>query len=121
VTTKDIRDLNDQGLDCPESSRIEKCHSDEDLIDIPCDEQIPLGKRAKGFAEGILGDEIVRLESYKNFEKGHYGRTIAYIRAPDGEDYGLNMVKKGYCKDSGIRYDHPREDTYKTYRGPIQR
>jgi endonuclease YncB( thermonuclease family) len=110
-----------QGIDCPESSRNDKCYSDEDLIEIPCDEQVPLGKRATGFAKGILQDELVQVESYKDFKEGYYGRTIAYIRGPSGEDYGLEMVKKGYCKDSGIRYDHPREETYAEYRGPIKR
>jgi endonuclease YncB( thermonuclease family) len=110
-----------QGIDCPESSRNDKCYSDEDLIEIPCEKQVPLGKRATGFAKGILSNEIVQVESYKDFKEGYYGRTIAYIRGPNGEDYGLEMVKKGYCKDSGIRYDHPREETYAEYRGPIKR
>lgn len=111
-----------KGIDCPESSRdVEKCWSDDDLIDIPCPEQVPLGKRATEFAKKRLAGETIRLESYDGFKEGDYGRTLAYIRSPEGNDYGLETVKRGLCKDSGVRYDHPRDDQYKSHRRGIKR
>jgi endonuclease YncB( thermonuclease family) len=111
-----------KGIDCPESSRdVDKCWSDDDLIDIPCPEQVPLGKRATEYAEDALAGKTVRLESYDGFKEGGYGRTLAYIRTPDGKDYSLKTIKRGLCKDSGVRYDHPRDDQYEPHRRPIDR
>lgn len=116
------RRIRIKGIDCPESSEeVDKCWSDEDLIDIPCEKQVPLGKRATAYARGLLADETVELESYNGFDKGEHGRTLAYVRTPDGRDYGLESVKKGYCKDSGVRYDHPRDGTYEKHRRGIKR
>lgn len=122
VRTGDVRRIRIKGIDCPESSEeVDKCWSGEDLIDIPCEKQVPLGKRATTYAKGLLADETVELESYSEFNEGEHGRTLAYVRTPDGRDYGLESVKKGYCKDSGVRYGHPRDDTYEKHRRGIKR
>lgn len=122
VQSGTTRRIRIKGIDCPESSEeIDKCWSSEDLIDIPCEEQVPLGKRATAYAKGLLADETIELESYSGFDKGEHGRTLAYVRTPGERDYGLEAVRKGYCKDSGVRYDHPREDTYEKHRRGIKR
>ncbi len=122
LNQNEVEIIRIKGIDCPEVAMdIDKCWSGEDLIDIPCEQQVPLGQRAAAYASARLAGEIVMLESYEGFKEDDYGRTLAYVRTADGDDYGLTMIKKGYCKDYGIRYDHPRDDKYEEYRRAINR
>ncbi|MFB6345800.1 MAG: thermonuclease family protein [bacterium] len=108
-----------KGIDCPEaSSGIEKCGRGG-VVDLPCEKQIPIARRASAFAEEQLLNKTVKLESYNNFNRGNDGRILAYVRSPNGKDYGLQTIKKGYCNDSGRIYDHPRDETYENYRRPL--
>lgn len=121
LDSKEVVEIRIKGIDCPETSEdVDKC-GPGGLVDLPCDEQIPLGIRAKSYAKAQLEDQTVKLESYNNFNRGDYGRILAYVRMDDGEDYGLETVKKGYCNDSGRIYSHPRDDQYEAHQKPLKR
>lgn len=116
----EIGEVRIKGIDCPETSeKVDKCGRGG-IVDLTCEQQIPLGIRAKSYAKTLLEDEVVTLESYNNFDRGDYGRILAYVRTDDGEDYGLKTVRKGYCNDSGRRYEHPRDERYERFRRPLQ-
>ena len=40
------------------------------------------------------------------------GRELRYIRLKTGEDFGLMLVKDGYCSDYSLEFPHPREKKY---------
>lgn len=121
VDNRETAEVRLMGIDCPETSEeVDKC-GPGGLVDLPCEEQIPLGIRAKSYAKTLLEEEVITLESYNNFERGHYDRVLAYVRTPEGEDYGLKTIKKGYCNDSGRIYDHPRDDKYERHQRPLKR
>lgn len=114
-------EIRTRGIDCPETSPdIQKC-GPGGVVDLPCEEQVPLGRRARSFARSRLLDRVVKLESYKEFKRDEYDRLLAYVRTPNGRDYGLLTVKEGYCNDSGKIFDHPRDETYRQYRRPLAR
>lgn len=110
------------GMDCPESSRNEKCQEDGERGWMDCEEQIPLGKRATRVAKDLLAGDTVTLKSGTNegFKTGSYGRALAYVHMPDGTDFGLEMVKRGQCRDFSHAFDHPRMETYQKHNRPIK-
>lgn len=111
-----------EGMDCPESSRNDKCEQNKYRDDMSCAEEIRYGKRAKRVArQWLSGRNVVLVPSRDDgFEEGHYGRMIAYVRMTTGEDYGLKMVNEGYCKDTSRSYPHERGETYRRYERPLK-
>ncbi|MGM0381114.1 MAG: thermonuclease family protein [bacterium] len=112
-----------QGIDCPESSRNEKCINTEYREGMSCEEEIKYGKRATKIAKKWLGGNYVVLApggDNEDFERGHYDRLIAYVHLINGEDYGLKMVKNGYCKDTSKDYSHPRGYKYRRQEAPLK-
>lgn len=100
-----------RGVDCPESHRNDKCERDGQQGRKGCDEQIPLGLEAARIAAKLAKHKQVILEGPISLDR--YGRVLAYVRLPDGSDYGAFMVKEGLCEDFGWKYPHPRMP-YKT-------
>jgi endonuclease YncB( thermonuclease family) len=97
------------GIDCPESSRNSKCRRDGD-----CSEDIPEGKKASNFVRELIAGETVELEPGEDgFEKGSYGRLLAYIRTSNGRDLGYQLVELGLCQDYGDEYPHARGEQYR--------
>ena len=47
------------------------------------------------------------------FSRDPFGRRLAYVRLPDGQDYGMLMIREGRCEDFGWKYPHPRSGTYR--------
>lgn len=103
------------GMDCPESSPNEKCREDEQRGWLSCEQQVPLGQRAKKMAHRMLMGDTVTLKSGTNegFKTDPHGRGLAYVHMADGTDYGLKMVKRGQCRDFSDAFTHPRMDTYR--------
>jgi endonuclease YncB( thermonuclease family) len=104
------------GIDCPESKHNAKCERDGREGRLGCDAQVPLGKAATKYAISLLKGRDVTVETRDGngtTENDVYGRALAYVRLPDGRDFGLQMVHDAKCSDFGWRYPHPRMDRYK--------
>jgi len=104
------------GIDCPENSWNPKCERDGRMGRLGCREQIPLGRLAKAKAIGLVLNKTVRLESkYGNgrFIRDSYKRVLPYVRLPDDTDFGLEMIKGGFCEDFGWKFEHPRSNQYR--------
>lgn len=103
------------GIDCPESHANAKCKRDEKKGKPSCEQQIPLGKKATARARRLLYDQVVSLESPKGtgqFERDNFGRWLAYVRTPEGRDFGKTMIKDGHCENYQWKYPHPRGAEY---------
>lgn len=103
------------GIDCPESKANSKCHKDERKGFLGCDEQVPLGQIAKNVAESRLLNRTIKLEpprKNKKFKQDVFGRTLSFIRLENGEDYGLEMIRRGYCNARNFGSKHLRHGLY---------
>jgi endonuclease YncB( thermonuclease family) len=103
------------GIDCPESKRNSKCERDGKEGRPGCDAQVPLGKAATKHAISLAKGRTVTVETRDGAgatENDAYGRALAYVRLPDGRDFGLVMVREAKCRDFGWRYPHPRMGEY---------
>lgn len=101
-----------KGLECPESNQ----RACDRKPDADCSEWIPKGKEAKKVAIRTLKKKTVTLQPTGkggSFESGGYKRPLAYVKMPNGSDYGLTMIEKGLCQDFSHRYRHNREDQYR--------
>src|SRR4051812_22112700 len=96
------------GIDCPESRRVKKCGSYRPRLS--CEDEIKIGKAATVAARKLLNGARVALEGNK--KKDVFGRTLSYVRLPDGRDFGLVMIEGGYCRDWSDKYPHPRMREY---------
>lgn len=97
------------GIDCPEPHRNATCRKHGAA---QCETEIPLGRAATKRARELLrpGD-TVSIEGGEKVDR--YGRTLAYVRLPDGRDYGLLMLREGICSDYSAKYPHPRQAEYR--------
>jgi len=113
------------GIDCPETTINEKCRKDRKRGWLSCEEQIPLGKRAKRQAlDRLLGETVtLRSGTDNGFKKGSYGRGLAYVHESNGRDFGFRMVRKGFCRDFSNVFEHPRMRSYRNqqYKGTDSR
>ena len=109
-----IHTIRITGIDCPESHKNKKCKRDGQQGRRGCDWQVPRGLEASRGAAKLLKHKTVTLECGGKCKKGGYGRHLRYVRLDDGSDYGLRMVRDGYCEDFGWKYPHPRDKTYKS-------
>lgn len=101
-----------KGLECPESSQ-RACNKKPEA---DCSDYIPQGKKAKKVAIKTLKNRTVTLQPTGNnghFESGGYNRPLAYVKMPNGSDYGLTMIERGLCYDFSHRYPHDRAEQYK--------
>lgn len=108
------------GIDCPETRRNAKCQADEERGLDGCDVQIPLGRHATEVARQLLHHRTVVLENDEaasRLERDVYQRVLAYIRMPDGRDFGEVMISQTACEDYGWRYPHPRMKRYLSVQG----
>lgn len=104
-----------KGIDCPESRYNAKCEREGRQGGMTCEEQVPLGQKAKRRAETLMYNKTIKLESTKGrsyFEKDHYGRILSYIRLNNNDDFALEMIKGGYCKAHSFGHRHPRKERY---------
>jgi endonuclease YncB( thermonuclease family) len=109
------------GIDCPESRPNDKCRRAGRRGGRGCDWQVPRGRRAGRMAREILERRRVRLECGRRCRRGGYGRALRYLRLEDGRDFGLEMVRRGLCRDYGHRYPHPRGQRYRRAEGRARR
>ena len=103
------------GIDCPESHKNPKCRRQGENGGPTCKEQIPRGLKAAKKVADLIKHEVVTLESRDgdgDFDRGGYGRILAYVRLSDGRDLGKFLVSQGLCRDYGDKYPHPRHDAY---------
>lgn len=64
------------------------------------------GREASDKAKSILTGQTVRLnEDPTQDNRDKYGRLLRYVILPDGEDFGLQMIKEGYAYE--YTYDIP--------------
>lgn len=104
------------GIDCPESHKNAKCDRDGKAGRQGCAEQVPLGLNAAKRAAELLKGVVVTLEAGSKdgkLKKDRYGRFLAYVRLPDGGDYGLVMLQERQCEDFSWKYPHHRMKEYK--------
>ena len=102
------------GVDCPETHANDKCARDEAAGHRSCEEQIPLGLKAKVRAQTLLANQRVSLEPGDGgFEWDVYDRLLAYVRLPDDRDLGLVLLEEGLCSDFSWRYPHARQAAYR--------
>ena len=102
------------GVDCPETHVNDKCARDEAAGHRSCEEQIPLGLKAKVRAQALLANQRVSLEPGDGgFEWDVYDRLLAYVRLPDDRDLGLVLLEEGLCSDFSWRYPHARQAEYR--------
>jgi endonuclease YncB( thermonuclease family) len=109
------------GIDCPESFANDKCIA-RNGGKAACERnEVPKGKRAKKYAmdlfrRGRKNVKVVLETPRGGEERDKYGRKLAYIRMPNGQDYGYVLVKKELCDDYSHKYPHPRQAKYKAAR-----
>jgi len=110
------------GIDCPESKENGKCHQDEERGWLSCEEQIPLGQRAGNIARKLLLGDTVTLRSgtTRGFKQDTYGRGLAYVHMANGTDFGLEMIRRGQCRDFSHRFEHPRMEQYQAEDRPVK-
>ena len=110
------------GIDCPESKENDKCHQDEERGWLSCEEQIPLGQRAGEVARNLLLGDTVTLRSgtSKGFKQDVYDRRLAYIHMGNNTDFGLEMIRRGQCRDFSHRFEHPRMEQYQAENQPVK-
>ncbi|MBN2496000.1 MAG: thermonuclease family protein [Deltaproteobacteria bacterium] len=101
-----------RGIDCPESRHNAKCERDADRGRRGCDWQVPRGEAATRRAVELLEGRTVQLECDGPCRKGSFGRALRYVRLEDGRDFGLEMIRDGFCEDFSFRYPHPRGQQY---------
>lgn len=104
------------GIDCPETSRNKKCIRDDKRKKMSCDEQIPLGKKARRVARDMLYKQVVSLESPEGrsrFSRDTYGRLLSYIRTANDLDFGKYTIEQALCEEYGYRFWHPRRNAYR--------
>lgn len=84
------------------------------LLGLDCPEvDTRAGRLAGEHAAELLAGAMVTLESgTRHFERGYYKRLLAYVRLPGGRDFGLHMIRAGWCEDYDWKYPHPRGDLY---------
>jgi micrococcal nuclease len=83
------------GIDTPEKFKSEKLYKQAKKCGVDIESIIYLGKLASKHAHIYLYDgEKVKVIS---FGKGRYGRVIGKVKLPNGDDYGLDMVRDGYA------------------------
>jgi micrococcal nuclease len=101
------------GIDCPESKKNQKCNREGKTGGKSCAQQIPKGKLALEEAKSIIGEQKVGLECDGNCKNDLYDRELRYVRLDNGVDFGLHMVRRGFCMHYGAKYPHPRKASYK--------
>ncbi len=67
------------------------------------------GKEASAHAKKILNGETIVLENATARDK--HGRLLAYIKLPNGNDFGAQMISDGYAY-AYRTYSHDRMSTY---------
>jgi len=63
----------------------------------------------------MLLNRWVKLEAKKKGAKiglDPYDRYLAYVRMPNGKDYGEELIKKGLGECFGYKFKHPRQQAY---------
>lgn len=108
------------GIDCPELHANAKCFRDEREGLGDCRAGLPRGRAAATRARELVAGAAVTLEPARpgvELARDRYGRTLAYVRLPDGRDFGLVLVTEGLCSDFGWKYPHPRGGAYLAAQG----
>lgn len=101
------------GIDCPETAPDTPCRSKTARGRGSCAWLTARARAATGRAAELLVDQTVTLACDGPCKTGHYGRALRYVRLADGRDFGLLMVREGFCEDFGWGYPHPRGERYK--------
>lgn len=99
------------GIDCPEKSFNAKCRRDEKEGRPGCEDQVPFGKIVANRAKELLVGNVT-LECDDECKTDLYGRELRYVKLQDGRDYGLVLIREGYCQDYSWKYPHPRQKQY---------
>ena len=106
------------GIDTPEKFKSRKLYQSARVCRTIPGKVKHLGERASGFAKRILKGKKVRVEV---MGRGKYGRVLAKIILPDGEDYGLKIIKEGYScvywKTTDEAYIKAMKEADKTRKG----
>lgn len=103
------------GLDTPEKVRGAKVSKDAERAGSSVTRQIELGELATERAIMLLEGARVTLESGyedRGIRREIFGRYLAYIRLPDGRDYGEVIIAEGLGECFGWKYPHPRKTEY---------
>lgn len=101
------------GIDCPETEPGKQCRSRTARGRSSCAWVERRARAATGRAAELLVDQNVTLACDGPCKTGHYGRALRYVHLADGHDFGLLMIRDGYCEDFGWGYPHPRGERYK--------
>lgn len=101
---KEIHKVRLMGIDCPETSRNQKCQKEPD-----CDEQIPRGLKAKARAKELVTSQV----TFQYVKKDVYKRDLGYVFTSDGKDIGLTLLQENLCKDYSYKYPHPKQEEYR--------
>jgi len=101
---KEIHKVRLLGIDCPETSKNQKCRKEPD-----CDEQIPKGLKAKARTKELMTSTV----TYQYVKKDVYKRDLGYIFNSDGKDIGLTLLQENLCKDYSYKYPHPKMEEYR--------
>jgi endonuclease YncB( thermonuclease family) len=102
-----------RGIDCPESQKDKKCFHAYLQGKSICGPEVPLGLIAETKTVDTLQYQTVVLECDGECTRGQEGRNLRYIRLKSGKDFGLMLVREGYCHDVSSKYPHPRQQEYR--------
>ncbi len=95
VTKKDGQRIKIRiwGIDTPEKFWSRKLYRSARSCRTTTNKVKKLGFKSSWFAKKILYRKTVKIVT---FGRGYYRRMLAKIILPDGEDYGLKIIKEGY-------------------------
>ena len=100
------------GIDCPESRVNRKTKRDAEKSGKDIEDILEMGKRAKGFVEGLVkpGD-LITIE-YDEKQMDRYKRLLGYVYLPDGRMLNEEIVKAGYANVLSIPPNEKYQDRF---------
>lgn len=99
------------GIDTPELHDSDKLRRDARRSRRDAAAIQALGRAAAAHAKLLLEGVVVTLE-LTDTTRDKYGRVLAFVRLPDGRDFGEVMLADGYARLFHA-VDHPRKETYR--------
>lgn len=71
------------------------------------------GPQASRAAHRLLNQKKVSLVFDNSQQRTDtYGRTLAYVRLPNGDDYGLTMIQRGHAREYTYGDSYARQNVY---------
>lgn len=68
---------------------------------------------AKAARELLAGEQVHLTTEPRQGKRDQYGRLLAYVTLPDGDDFGAVMIRRGHAREATYGADYRRQDRYR--------